>query len=150
MKYEFKEKELDIIELIYTDKSGSKKTKEFKRTVDMAMQLEGCTARARLRMYAEMQKMGVSRDDLVTKKDDGKGKITYDETALNEIEKKYIQEEQGRTAYDLMRNSLGNVDKLMTELELNETEAQLFVQKFILINTQGETKQPSFTEETEK
>ena len=116
----------------------------------MAMQLEGCTARARLRMYAEMQKMGVSRDDLVTKKDDGKGKITYDETALNEIEKKYIQEEQGRTAYDLMRNSLGNVDKLMTELELNETEAQLFVQKFILINTQGETKQPSFTEETEK
>lgn len=146
MKYEFREKELDVIELTYTDKSGSKKTKEFKRTVDMAMKLEGCTARARLRMYAEMKKMGISRDDLVTKKDDGKGKITYDETALNEIEKKYIQEEQGRTAYDLMRKSLGNVDKLLSDLEFNETEAQLFVQKFILINTQGEAKCPTPTE----
>ena len=94
MKYEFIKVDLDTYKLVYTSKDKKEVSIEFKRTIEMAEKLQGIETTARLNMYKELSKQGITKNDLIIKKDDGKGHITYDETNYQEYEKFYIQLEE--------------------------------------------------------
>ena len=50
MKYEFKKNTIDDYTLIYTNKDGKEVKKDFKRTVEMAENLQGINARAKIKV----------------------------------------------------------------------------------------------------
>ena len=119
----------------------------------MKEKVQGITASARIKMLKELTKMGLTKNDLIIKKDLGNGKITYDETNYQEFEKKFIEEETLQVANDLMENCFKmTTTKLFEELginvnsEINEDEANgimMFMQKFITIISKEEEDTPS-------
>lgn len=147
-KYEFKKITLDEYKLVIENKEYP-----FKRTIEMGEKVQGITASARIKMLKELTKMGLTKNDLIIKKDFGNGKITYDETNYQEFEKKFIEEETLQVANDLMENCFKmTTTKLFEELginvnsEINEDEANgimMFTQKFITIISKEEEDTPS-------
>lgn len=147
-KYEFKKIALDEYKLIIENKEYP-----FKRTIEMGEKVQGITASARIKMLKELTKMGLTKNDLIIKKDLGNGKTVYDETNYQEFEKKFIEEETLQVANDLMESCFKMTTiKLFEELginvnsEINEDEANgimMFTQKFITIISKGEEDTPS-------
>ena len=147
-KYEFKKITLDEYKLVIENKEYP-----FKRTIEMGEKVQGITASARIKMLKELTKMGLTKNDLIIKKDLRNGKTTYDETNYQEFEKKFIEEETLQVANYLMENCFKmTTTKLFEELginvnsEINEDEANgimMFTQKFITIISKEEEDTPS-------
>ena len=147
-KYEFKKITLDEYKLVIENKEYP-----FKRTIEMGEKVQGITASARIKMLKELTKMGLTKNDLIIKKDLGNGKTVYDETNYQEFEKKFIEEETLQVANDLMESCFKmTTTKLFEELginvnsEINEDEANgimMFTQKFITIISKEEKDTPS-------
>ena len=87
MKYQFIEKDEDTTILKYQDKEY-----EIKKDVELVSKLQSVNKDARLTMYSDLVKKGISKDDLVitTKKD---GKTYVDNSYLDELEKQYLKDE---------------------------------------------------------
>ena len=107
MKYEFKKNTIDDYTLIYTNKDGKEVKKDFKRTVEMAENLQGINARARIKMSLYLSKMGIKKDDLIIKTNIGNGKINYDESNYRILESEFIEEESISSANDLIEKCFG-------------------------------------------
>lgn len=145
MKYEFKKNDLDSYTLVYTNKDKKQVVKDFKRTVEMGENLQGITARARIKMAIQLSKMGMSNDDLIIKKDLGGGKVNYDETNCRMLENQFIEEESVTSANELIEKCFGmNILDLFKDMGINVSENQqvtleeqaqitLFTQKFMTI-----------------
>jgi hypothetical protein len=152
MNYEFTKLDLDTYKLVYTDKEKKEVSIEFKRTNEMAKAIQGITAKARIKMYQQLSELGMNKDDLVIKKDDGKGHITYDETNYQEMEKKFTEEETIITVNELIVKCFKkNLMELFIDMgmdidnaSLKDTKAiELFTQKFATIIKGEEEKTPS-------
>ena len=147
MQYSFENIDIDTYKLVYTNKNNEKVEKTFKRTIEMAEKLDSVVAVARINMFATLSKMGMTKDNLIVKKKDGKGHVIYDESNYIEFEKKYIEEQTGITVDEIIKEcfGMGLVD-LMVDMgvdpEDNNSDVQekalLFGQKFGLIISRGE------------
>lgn len=152
MRYEFIKKTLDEYVLKYIDKNGNEKEIPFKRTIDMATKMQSITALARMKMVAEMTENGYKREDFISKIDDGKGQVVYDESQLKYIEQGYIEQEQGKVVYKTIEETLGiSLDDLLTDmgLEVNSNKPEdiqavsLFTQKFAMLTADKKNETPS-------
>ena len=153
MKYEIKKNTIDDYTLIYTNKDGKEVKKDFKRTVEMAENLQGINARARIKMSLYLSKMGIKKDDLIIKTNIGNGKINYDESNYRILESEFIEEESISSANDLIEKCFGlNILDLFKDMGVNIDETQqisveeqnqitLFTQKFMTIIKGGEDKE---------
>ena len=70
--------------------SGNDVEIEFKRTIELASRLQGILSEARVKMFKELSKLGITKNDLIVRKDDGNGHITYDETNYQEFQLHYL------------------------------------------------------------
>lgn len=152
MNYEFKKISLDEFEFIYTNKNNEQKNIQFKRTIEMAKKIQGINASARIKMFKELTSLGMTKNDLIIRKDDEKGHITYDETNYQEFEKKYIEEESMKTMNDIINEALKmNMLDLFEDMGMDLTkqdnevveQISLFTQKFVTIISQEQEKTPS-------
>lgn len=152
MKYEFVKVDLDTYKLVYTNKEKKEVSIEFKRTIEMGKELQSINAKARIEMFTGLTAMGLTKDDLIIKKKDGKGNIIYDETNYQEFEKKYIEEMSVSTVDELIRKCFNkNVLELFEDMGVdiknakdNEIkEIELFTQKFVTIVKGDDEKTPS-------
>lgn len=153
MKYEFKKNTIDDYTLIYTNKEGKEVKRDFRRTVEMAENLQGINARARIKMSLELSKMGIKKDDLIIKTNMGNGKINYDETNYRILESEFIEDESVASANDLIEKCFNmNILDLFKDMGINVEETQqisveeqnqitLFTQKFMTIIKGGEDKE---------
>lgn len=121
MKYEFQQKDADTTILKYKDRSY-----EIKKDIELVSKLQSVNAKGRTKMYVELTKQGIKKEDLVitTIKD---GKTYVDNSNLNALEKEYIQLE----GYNLM-NELCikyfnmNLEELINDIGLNAEESEKF------------------------
>lgn len=121
MKYQFIEKDEDTTILKYQDKEF-----EIKRDVELVSKLQSVNKDARLSMYADLVKKGISKDKLVitTKKD---GKTYVDNSYLDELEKQYINDEQMKLFNDLCMNYFNmTMEQLVIDIGLDPDESQKF------------------------
>lgn len=135
-KYEFKSLGDDFYSLNYTNNEGETITKQFKLTIKTLRKIESVTAKARLRMSKDMKDMGITRDDLVIKIDDGKGHIKEDETEFNRLEQSYIGQEQMSAIGDILDDCFKmSYEELLMDMGAdkitNEQQATDFAAKFI-------------------
>lgn len=120
MNYEFIKNGLDDYTLKYTDKDNKPVEIPFKRTIEMATKVQAITSNARIKMFKELTKQGMTKDDLIIRRDDGKGHITYDETNYIEFEKKYLEEETALTMNEIMEECFKmNIIDLFTSMGIN-------------------------------
>lgn len=121
MKYQFIQKDEDTTILKYQDKEY-----EIKRDVELVSKLQSVNRDARLSMYSDLVKKGISKDNLVitTKKD---GKTYVDNSYLDELEKQYINDEQYNLFNDLCKNYFNmSLEELVVDIGLNPDESQKF------------------------
>ena len=121
MKYQFIQKDEDTTILKYQDKEF-----EIKRDVELVSKLQSVNKDARLSMYADLVKKGISKDKLVitTKKD---GKTYVDNSYLDELEKQYINDEQMKLFNDLCMNYFNmTMEQLVIDIGLDLDESQKF------------------------
>lgn len=120
MNYEFVKTGLDDYILKYTDKDNKPVEIPFKRTIEMATKVQGITSNARIKMFKELTKLGMTKEDLTIRRDDGKGHITYDETNYIEFEKKYLEEETAIVMNEIMEDCFKmNMIDLFTSMGIN-------------------------------
>lgn len=154
--YEFKYVKENTFKLIYTNKKGEKVEKQFVRDVEIAKRLQQIQAKARLKMLAELTKLGMTKEDLVIRKEVEKGKVVYDETNYKENEKVFIEIESLNTIDEIFKDYLGlGIVDLLSDMgmDINSDKqedalfVELFTKKFITIITGNqeavEEKQPS-------
>lgn len=121
MKYQFIQEDEDTTILKYKDKEYT-----IKRDVELVSKLQSVNRDARLSMYADLVKKGLSKDKLVitTKKD---GKTYEDHTYLDELEKKYLQDEQYNLFNDLCKHYFNmSMGQLVLDIGLKPDESQKF------------------------
>ena len=117
----------------------------------MAEKLQGIVATARLNMYKELSKQGITKNDLIIKKDDGKGHITYDETNYQEYEKFYIQLEEAIILNEMIEKLFGkNIKEFFDDMGIDNIpeaeqpkQLQLFSSKLGQIINKGLDDTPS-------
>lgn len=130
MKYEFKYIKLDDYELKYTNKNGDDITIPFTRNIKMANKLQSIEKRARLNMYKDLTEMGVTKDDLIVKKQEN-GKTIYDETNYKMYEEQYMnlaRLEVINEIYEMCFNK--PISDLLIDMGANEVKDVNEVQKF--------------------
>lgn len=137
MKYEFVKNGVDDYSLKYKDKEI-----KFKSDVSIITRIQETIATGKLKMVADLTKKGMTVKDLViVKKVDGK--TYYDNTNKIEVEKSYIQTEQGLVFNEILKEKLGmDIQKLQVELELTEDELGKFGEDFAKVIT-GQLQFPS-------
>lgn len=154
--YEFTYVKENTFKLIYTNKKGEKVEKEFVRDVEIAKKLQQIQAKARLNMLLELNKMGMTKEDLIIRKDLGKGQVTYDEANFKEYEKGFIELEAVNTVDEIFKDCLGlGIVELLSDMgiDINSDKqedaktVELLTKKFVTIITGNkeaeEEKQPS-------
>lgn len=154
LKYEFKYISLDKYELIYTDKNKKEVVIPFTRTVEMATKLQGIEKRARLSMYKDLTEQGMTKEDLIVKKEkivNGKTKTIFDETNYKLYEKEYLDVARYEIINEIYRMcfkmELADLLKSMgVDEKTNPSDVQLFSEKFALIIA-GKNKEESPSEE---
>lgn len=140
MKYEFIKKDVDTTILKYKDKEF-----EIKRDISLQSLVQGVHSRARRKMYIELTKEGMTKDDLIIKKTEG-SKIFEDNSNLTALENSYIEEETLNLMNDIC-NKYFNM--LFTDLIIDvglDTENFKEVEKFttdLTLSIKGEDKTPS-------
>lgn len=148
MKYEFIKKTLDEYELKYF-KGNEEKIIPFKITNEIATELSSIVKNANMKMYADMNKNGLTKNDFIIKKENN-GVVTYDETNFNEFQEKYIKLEEALILNDIIEKMFKmNIKDLFEDmgvLALPENEQQVALLKFSTkLGTiiRGEEKKPS-------
>lgn len=138
MKYEFKKNGEDDYSLIYKDKEI-----KFNSDVDAASRMQECEATAKIKMIEDLSKKGISLRSLTIEviKD---GKKYYDNTNRIEMEKTYIDKEQGLIFNEIIKNKLGSsIEDLIRDIGLTEKkEVEDFSLDFAKIIA-GQWKSPS-------
>ena len=120
-KYEIIKNGMDDYTLKYKDQEIN-----FHSNIDIVTELQKVNKRARLKMVLDLKEQGYTMNDLTQeiKKD---GKTYYDNSGKQEIEKAYIEEEQGLVFQEAIEKMFGKtLLQLMQEMELNEKEAEEF------------------------
>lgn len=115
MKYEFIKKDADTTVLKYKDKSF-----EFKRDINLQKMVQEVHSKARTKMYIELTKQGIKKDDLViTEVKDGK---TYvDNSNLKEVENYYTELQTLELMDDICnRYTNMNFTELVVDIGLDE------------------------------
>lgn len=155
MKYEFKKIDIDNYELIYETKDKKEKRIPFKRTIKMAKELNGITMKARINLATKLSEMGLTKNDLIIKKEIGNGKVIYNETNYKALEDEAIQEQSLLTTNQIIEDCFNmNIQELFEDMGINTNESNvsetlanqitLFTQKFLTIVKGGEEeKNPS-------
>lgn len=139
MDYNFEYIDLDTYKLTYTSKDKEKKEFTFKRTIEMAKELQGIIASSRLKMFKELSANGMTKNDLIVVRKNADGTISYDETNYRQLEQQYLEIESS-LAMDKIVNDcfgMGLVD-LLIDLGVNPNSSKqedidqvaLFSQKF--------------------
>lgn len=121
MKYQFIQEDEDTTILKYKDKEYT-----IKRDVELVSKLQSVNRDARLSMYADLVKKGISKDSLVitTKKD---GKTYVDNSYLDELEKQYLKDEQYNLFNDLCKHYFDmSMEQLVLDIGLKPDESQKF------------------------
>lgn len=121
MKYQFIQEDEDTTILKYKDKEY-----EIKRDIELVSKLQSVNRDARLSMYADLVKKGISKDSLVitTKKD---GKTYVDNSYLDELEKQYLKDEQYNLFNDLCKHYFDmSMEQLVLDIGLKPDESQKF------------------------
>ena len=121
MKYQFIQEDEDTTILKYKDKEYT-----IKRDIELVSKLQSVNRDARLSMYADLVKKGISKDSLVitTKKD---GKTYVDNSYLDELEKQYIKDEQYNLFNDLCKHYFDmSMEQLVLDIGLKLDESQKF------------------------
>ena len=141
MNYKFVYISTDNYELRYTDREGIKKVLPFKRTIEMSKKLQGIQAMGRLKMFQELTAQGMTKKDLIVKKVNEDGSITYDETNYKEYEKSYIELASVMILNEVIKLCFNmNVDELMTEIGIDLQDSSSENIKKITLFTQQFTK----------
>ena len=137
-KYEFKKIDADTTELKYKDK-----TLTIKRNVELIKNLQTVNAKAKTKMFIELSKQGITKDDLTIKKVEG-NKTYYDNSNVLAIEEQYVNEATLEVIDDVC---LGMVDMSLTDLildmELDEKDTEQFGVEFVSILTGQKLETPS-------
>lgn len=148
MEYEFVKKTLDEYELKYKTKDGEKAI-PFKITNEIATELSSIVKNANMKMYADMNKNGLTKNDFIIKREE-KGKVIYDETNFNEFQDKYIKLEEALILNNIIEKLFKmNIKDLFEEmgvLSLPEDKQQVALLKFstkLGEIIRGEEKNPS-------
>lgn len=137
-KYEFKKIDADTTELKYKDK-----TLTIKRNVELIKKLQTVNAKAKTKMFIELSKQGITKDDLTIKKVEG-NKTYYDNSNVLAIEEQYVNEATLEVIDDVC---LGMFDMSLTDLildmELDEKDTEQFGVEFVSILTGQKLETPS-------
>lgn len=150
--YEFVFISTDNYELRYTNKDNEKKVIPFTRTIEMASKLQGIVASARLKMYQELTKMGMTKEDLVIKTKNSDGTTTYNETNYKEFEKKYIETQSALILNEIIEDCFKmDIVGLFTDMgiDANSTDTDVlqkvtnFSKKFSMIISGKDEETPS-------
>lgn len=140
MKYEFVEKDIDTSILKYKDKQF-----EIKRDVDLQTRVQGVHSRARTKMYIELTKQGIKKEDLVITEIKN-GKTYIDNSNLQEVEKGYVELETLSLMDDISKKYTNmTFSELIMDVgftEENYKEIEEFTTKFTLA-IRGKDKTPS-------
>ena len=121
MKYEFIEKDVDTTILKYQEKEF-----EIKRDVELVSKLQDVNNKARTKMYVELTKQGIKKDDLVitTKKD---GKTYVDNSNLTALEQDYVQTETYNLMNDISKKYFNmTLEELILDIGLDPSESKEF------------------------
>lgn len=120
-KYEIIKNGMDDYTLKYKDTEIN-----FHNSIDIVTELQKVNKRARLKMVLDLKDEGKTVNDLIIeiKKD---GKTFYDNSGKLEIEKAYIEAEQGIVFQEIMEKMLNKpLLELITEMDLDEKEVEEF------------------------
>jgi len=121
MLYSFTEKDADTTILKYKDKEY-----EIKRDIELVSKLQDVNNKARTKMYVELTKQGIKREDLIitTKKD---GKTYVDNSNLTALEKSYIDSETINLMNDICKKYFDmNLEELVLDIGLDPITSQEF------------------------
>ena len=121
MKYEFIKKDEDTTILKYKDKEI-----EIKRDIELISKLQDVNNKARTKMYVELTKQGIKREDLIIKT--VKGSKTYEDSSnLTALEKNYIENETFTLMNDICKKYFNeSLEELVIDLGLNPEESKEF------------------------
>lgn len=121
MKYQFIKKDTDTTILKYKDKEY-----EIKRDIDLISKLQGTFSKARTKMYVELTKQGIKREDLiiVTTKN---GKRYEDNSNLTALEQDYLKLENFNIMNDVSLKYFNmNLETLINDIGLTEEKSKKF------------------------
>lgn len=111
--------------LIY-DKKGEQKEIPFTITVEMAKELQGVVKKARLMMFKELTEAGLTKDDLITRKEVN-GEIIYDETNYKNYEQEFMQVAQLEVINNVYEQAFGmNIADLLVDMGIDKDEKEVF------------------------
>lgn len=140
MKYEFITKDSDTSILKYQNKEF-----EFKRDIDLQTRVQAVHSRARTKMFIELTKQGIKKDDLVITEIKN-GKTYVDNSNLQEVENSYVQLETLALMDEICRKYT-NMDfvELIIDIGLNQENLKE-VEKFttdLSLAIKGDKSTPS-------
>lgn len=116
-KYEIIQNGKDDYSLKYKDKEI-----KFHSTIEIVKKIQEANKIARINMILDLGKKGISIKDLI-KEEKKDGKIYYDNTNKNELEKIYIEETTGQIFQEELEKMLGmDFLTLLNEIGLVEEE----------------------------
>ena len=117
--YEFKKVDNDTTKL---KMKINEEEKEFtiKRDVRLLREMQSINFKARKRMLIDLAKEGLTKDNLITKKEEN-GKTYYNNSSWQELENQYIEEETLNVFDNIIKDITGYS---MTELMLSLEEAE--------------------------
>lgn len=152
MKYKFEKLDIDDYVLTYTNVDNQEVKLPFKRTIELGSTIQEIPARARLKMFKEMSKNGIKKDDLIIRTKRENGTIDYDETNYREYESSFIKQESAEVLDELIKKCFSmSLVKLFESFKLNdktiEKDSYNFTTEFLTIiagkdETPSETKLP--------
>lgn len=121
MKYEFKKIGADTTELIYKDKKFT-----IKRDVGLMKDIQSAIFKAKRKMVFDLAKEGLTKDDLVIKKQE-ENKTYEDNTNVVALEEEYTNEAT-MEMFDGLCKKFFNMGlmELATDIGLEDTESELF------------------------
>lgn len=116
-KYEFIKNGVDDYTLKYKDKEIN-----FKSNVNIVNNLQDSISKARMNMIKDLAKEGMTIKDLVIERKEN-GKIYYDNTNKEELEKAYLEKEQSKVFIEIIEKLFGmSVEDLFIDMELTNVE----------------------------
>lgn len=100
-KYEFIKNGVDDYTLKYKEKEIN-----FKSNVSIVSELQDSIAKARMNMIKDLAKEGMTIKDLIIERKEN-GKIFYDNTNKEELEKTYLEKEQSEIFMNIIEKLFG-------------------------------------------
>lgn len=122
-EYKYNKVALDEYTLEYRNINGIDVKRPLKRSIEMAQKIQGIPVKSRIKMYKEMTKNNITKEDLIIKTTKEDGTIVYDETNYREFEQKFMGETVIEVIGDLIKSSF-NVElvELMRDMGVDITK----------------------------